>query len=278
MSSDGSKPLVEGLINGCLSPELLTLKIGTAVMCTKNNPEVGFVNGTLGTVTGFDAGDGFPIIKTKSGRTMTIRPMDWAIEEDGQVAAKITQVPLKLAWAITIHKSQGMSLDAAVMDLSRSFVFGQGYVALSRVRTLAGLHLLGWNARALLVDPVIREQDVMLRQQSAKTDHDWKAVAEVEQRKRQKAFIRASGGRLKAHAHQKSPLPTKKSSGFASIAERQAAVREHFPQAYTPWTEEADAVVRSLYSGQASIKKIADELKRQPGAVRSRVKHLGLGG
>ena len=60
---------------------------------------------------------------------------------------------MRLAWALTVHKSQGMTLDAAVIDLDRAFTHGQGYVALSRVKSAEGLHLLGWNAQALRVDP-----------------------------------------------------------------------------------------------------------------------------
>lgn len=67
--------------------------------------------------------------------------MDWSIEENGKIKATILQIPLRLAWAITVHKSQGMTLDTAVMDLSDAFIRGQGYVALSRVRSLNGLIL-----------------------------------------------------------------------------------------------------------------------------------------
>ena len=75
-------------------------------------------------------------------------------------------MPLRHAWAITVHKSQGMSLDSAVIDLSKSFVHGMGYVALSRVRTLEGLFLLGLNEEAFHVDPRIRKVDEELRTRS----------------------------------------------------------------------------------------------------------------
>ena len=103
------------------------------------------MNGTLGVVTGFDEFSGYPIIKTRNGHHITIAPLDWTVEENGKIRGQIRQIPLRLAWAITVHKSQGMSLDAAIMDLSQVFEFGQGYVALSRVRRLSGLYLLGIN-------------------------------------------------------------------------------------------------------------------------------------
>ena len=83
----------------------------------------------------------------------------WRVEEGTDVVAEINQLPIRLAWAITIHKSQGMTLDAAQIDLSKSFVLGMGYVALSRVRTLDSINLLGLNHQALLVDPVVIELD-----------------------------------------------------------------------------------------------------------------------
>ena len=75
------------------------------------------------------------------------------MEEEGKVLARVEQMPLRLAWAITVHKSQGMSLDAAEIDLSRAFVPGQGYVALSRLRNLVGLSLCGFNDMALAMHP-----------------------------------------------------------------------------------------------------------------------------
>ena len=110
--------LVASLKKNCLSPETLELKIGGAVMFTKNNLKEGFVNGTLGAVDGFDKNGGQPIIKTRNGRRIKVLPMEWKMEENGKIRARITQLPLRLAWAITVIKSQGMSLDEAVMDLS----------------------------------------------------------------------------------------------------------------------------------------------------------------
>jgi hypothetical protein len=176
MISRGRKPLVETLKKNCLAPECLYLRKGARVMCVKNNFEEGYVNGTLGTVV--SCGPGMdPVIRTvgrpgqngagqEGQKTITIEQASWTIEDDGKVLAEIRQYPLRLAWAITVHKSQGMSLDAAEVDLSQSFEPGMGYVALSRVRTLAGLTILGMNEMALQVHPEVLEHDRHLRQLS----------------------------------------------------------------------------------------------------------------
>ena len=153
MTAKGPEPFVQALKRGCLSPELLALKTGAAVMFTRNDQGGRYVNGTLGVVEDFDDDDGYPVVATRGGKRIVAEPATWKIDEGGQERASITQIPLRLAWAMTVHKSQGMSLDAAVIDLSRAFEYGQGYVALSRLRTLAGLHLLGLNERALRVHP-----------------------------------------------------------------------------------------------------------------------------
>ncbi len=128
MTATGDKLLAEGLKRGCLLPERLDLKIGAVVMFTKNDPDGRFVNGTLGAISDFSHEDGYPVVITKSGQTVFTKPAEWKVNEDETVKAGIEQVPLRLAWAITVHKSQGMSLDAAVMDLSHAFEYGQGYV------------------------------------------------------------------------------------------------------------------------------------------------------
>ena len=97
-------------------------------------------------------------------------PESWAVEDEGKVLAKISQVPLRLAWAITVHKSQGMSLDAAEIDLSKCFELGMGYVALSRVRSLDGIKLMGINEVALRVNEDVVKKDKEFRELSKKLE------------------------------------------------------------------------------------------------------------
>lgn len=198
MSSLGPEMLVATLKKGCLSPEILHLKVGAAVMFTKNNPKEGFVNGTLGAVEGFDKENGDPIVKTRNGRKIKVEPMDWTMEENGRVRAQISQLPLRLAWAITVHKSQGMNLDEAVMDLSSVFEFGQGYVALSRVRRLSGLYILGLNNRALQVHPEILAKDEGFRLASSDAEIMFSKISPAELHKRQNNFIVACDGKLRS--------------------------------------------------------------------------------
>ena len=197
MDSEGSLSLVTALKKGCLSPETLILKKDAVVMCTKNNQKEHFVNGTLGTVIDFEEYSGNPIIKTRSGRNIIIEPMDWSVEENGKIKASITQIPLRLAWAITVHKSQGMSMDAAVMDLSSVFEYGQGYVALSRVKRLDGLYLLGMNEHALKVHPEVLEQDHIFHEQSEQANKTFGALPEKEIQKMHKNLVTALGGKWK---------------------------------------------------------------------------------
>ncbi|MDD5220784.1 MAG: PIF1 family DEAD/DEAH box helicase, partial [Candidatus Bipolaricaulis sp.] len=116
MTSSGNKRLAESLRRNCLAPERLVVKKGAKVMFVKNNFKEGYVNGTLGQVIDFE--DGWPLVKTAGGREIKATPMIWAIEKNNLVKAQIKQIPLRLAWAITVHKSQGMNLDAAEIDIS----------------------------------------------------------------------------------------------------------------------------------------------------------------
>lgn len=194
METKGKASLVEGLKKGCLSPEVLVVKKDSVVMCTKNNPSAGFANGTLGKVVDFANVTHYPIIETRDGRRITMEPMEWVIEEDGKIKARISQIPLRLAWAITVHKSQGMSLDAAVMDLSDVFEYGQGYVALSRVRTLGGIYLHGVNQKSLQVHPDIMVADEHFREMSLQAQGSFDALETQELRKMHENFIKACDG------------------------------------------------------------------------------------
>lgn len=208
MIARGPAHLVEALKRGCLSPETLSLKQGARVMFTKNDPAGRYVNGTLGEVAGFAQG-GLPLVRTAQGRTIEAEPAEWKMDDGGKTLARITQVPLRLSWAMTVHKSQGMTLDSAVMDLSDAFEYGQGYVALSRVRSLDGLYLLGYNERALAVHPEALAQDILFKKQSAAARARFEAMDEEEHRDLSARFVQAAGG---DPAGGTKPTPKKKAS------------------------------------------------------------------
>lgn len=164
----GPAALIDRLRKNVLAPEHLVLKKGAAVMALRNDQEHQFVNGSLGKVTGFatESKGGWPIVEFDNGHTVMMKPADWQMMDGETVLASASQVPLRCAWAITIHKSQGMTLDRAVMDLTRTFAPGMGYVALSRVEALDGLYLDGISEKAFLVSPDAVELDFALRSNS----------------------------------------------------------------------------------------------------------------
>jgi ATP-dependent DNA helicase PIF1 len=172
----------------------IVLKKGARVMFTRNNMSMGYVNGTLGEIVDFvnakidNNRDGdeddpnqlnlgsassfevSPVVLTFDRRRIVVNRDEWELEEDGKVRASVRQMPLKLAWAITVHKSQGMTLDAAEIDLSRAFDRGMGYVALSRVKQLENISLLGLNDVALEVSPRIKALDAEFWEQSVEAE------------------------------------------------------------------------------------------------------------
>lgn len=164
MYTKGKGPKLEQLMKSLLTPQVLELKIGAEVMFVANNFAEGFVNGSRGQVIDFD-GDA-PIVRLAKGKKLKVQPHTWSLNEDGRVLAEATQLPLRLAWAITIHKSQGMSIEAAEIDLTRAFTPGMGYVALSRVTSFSGLYLIGMNYMALAMHPEIYALDRELREAS----------------------------------------------------------------------------------------------------------------
>jgi ATP-dependent exoDNAse (exonuclease V) alpha subunit len=206
MTSDGPNNLVNSLKKGCLASERLILKNGAAVMFVKNNFEREYINGTLGKIVGFNREDNYPIVKVMSGKKIVAYPESWVIEEDNEVKARISQVPLRLAWAITVHKSQGMTLDMAEMNLSKSFDYGMGYVALSRVRSFSGINLMGVNDLALQVNNKVIELDKYLQKLSEKAERSLKDMSTREIRRGQKDFVKLNADRDESGETEEIPI------------------------------------------------------------------------
>jgi hypothetical protein len=176
--SKGSQKNIEKIFKSSLVLEELALKKGAVVIFIKNNTEAGYVNGTTGTVESFSPIDNMPIVRTTEGLKIKLDMEEWSLENDsGKVTATVSQVPLRLAWAITIHKSQGMTLDAAEIALSKTFETGQGYVALSRIKNIEGLRLMGLNTMALRVDPLILHVDERIKKASQKASDSIEALS-----------------------------------------------------------------------------------------------------
>ncbi len=192
----GNEKLVQTLTANVRAPEKLVLKLGAKVMFVKNNMENGYINGTLGEVVGFveEQGQLLPKVKLRDGLRLIVAPETWSIENDGaKVLASYTQIPLCLAWAITVHKSQGMTLEAAEMDLSQTFEKGQGYVALSRLKSLEGLRLLGFNDMALQLDTLAFKADQRFLELSAEAEQAW---AGRDAKTLHEQFVQRCGGSL----------------------------------------------------------------------------------
>ncbi|XP_061653801.1 ATP-dependent DNA helicase PIF1 isoform X2 [Phyllopteryx taeniolatus] len=134
---------------------LLHLKVGAQVMLTKNlDVTRGLVNGARGVVVAFEPGKhGLPHVRFLSGVTEVLKLERWAFKSGGGAHLSRQQLPLKLAWAISIHKSQGMTLDCVEISLARVFESGQAYVALSRARSLEGLRVMDFDPRVVRADP-----------------------------------------------------------------------------------------------------------------------------
>lgn len=130
----------------CPAKPLLKLKNGAQVILLKNLcVKKGLYNGSRGVVIDMVGTQKFPKVKFINGIEMVITPLVWDIHVNGEVVASRRQIPLDLGWALSIHKSQGMSLDRVIVSLSKAFAHGQAYVALSRARSLQGLSIQSFN-------------------------------------------------------------------------------------------------------------------------------------
>ena len=137
-----------------LTPATLHLKPGALVSFTVNKNEPGqneplFVNGQVGTVESVDRTDGTNAtdtvyVRVNDGRVIPVERFTWRYDSQDETSASFSQFPLRLAWAMTIHKAQGLSLDSAYLDIRAAREPGQAYVAVSRVRTLSGLFFKEW--------------------------------------------------------------------------------------------------------------------------------------
>ena len=256
-SVKGGKNYVENLQRSVLAPATLRLKKGALVMAVKNSLDKKYVNGSLGQVIEFEAVTEYPVVEFKNGKVVTMTPDTWELRDGEKKRASITQIPLRLAWAITVHKSQGMTLDAARIDLRKAFVEGMGYVALSRVKNLHNLYLSGINQMALRVSEDAQNIDVLLRDKAAR---DKKRFAYLEE----------------AAMKRKEELPKKEKKKSSGWAEKIAKMRETYPNAYMPWEPQQDSLLKEKFQNGATVKELSDLLGRHEGSITMRLqKHFG---
>jgi ATP-dependent exoDNAse (exonuclease V) alpha subunit len=260
MVTSGSKKYVEQLLRSCLAPEQLELRQGAHVMCIKNSVDKKYVNGSLGIVEGFEKHTNFPIVRLTNNKLVTIKPDTWELIDGDKRRASASQLPLRLAWAITVHKSQGMTLDAAQIDLSNAFVEGMGYVALSRVRGLEHLILDGINGMALKVSPLAKEIDAELRSRSESAIHT-------------NAIVIADWHKAKERGEYEIKPEKKKSSKWSDKLEH---MRKEYPNAYKPWADADDKKLVKEFSNGKTIPELSKLLVRHKGSIKVRLeKHFG---
>lgn len=257
-STTGAANYVESLQRSVLAPAELVLKEGALVMAVKNAADRKYANGSLGTVVDFDVLTNYPIVEFRNGRKVTMMPESWEQRDGDKKRASITQIPLRLAWAITVHKSQGMTLDAARIDLGKAFVEGMGYVALSRVKNLDNLYLAGLNRMALRVSEDAQGINERLAGQAARD------------KKRFEHLVKA------AEKRKSSPEPTKKKASSGTWNDKIAKMRETYPKAYMPWEDSDDATLKQEFQNGMSIKNLSKKLGRHEGSIKMRLqKHFG---
>jgi len=257
-STTGAVNYVESLQRSVLAPAKLLLKEGALVMAVKNAADRKYANGSLGIVVDFDPLTNYPIVEFRNGKTITMLPDSWEQRDGDKKRASISQIPLRLAWAITVHKSQGMTLDAARIDLSRAFVEGMGYVALSRVKNLSNLYLAGLNRMAL------------------KTSDDARAINDQLQARAATDSKKFAHLMDKAKTRKKNPEPIKKAAKAGAWSEKIAKMRETYPKAYMPWEKSDDDTLKQDFQNGVDTKELSKKLGRHEGSITMRLqKHFG---
>jgi len=146
---------IDRILSHSQMEKVVSLKVGASVMCTTNIDVTGGIcNGSQGIVVGFDAITKYPLVRFSNmrGRVIPIEPQTRQSEDYPTIS--VSQIPLTLAWALTIHKIQGATLDMAEMDIGKSvFEYGQTYVALSRIRSLNGLYITDFRPDKIRANP-----------------------------------------------------------------------------------------------------------------------------
>jgi len=175
--------VIENFKKNCIAAEKLSLCIGAQVMLIKNlDLERGLANGSRGVVTSFVAG--IPKVKFLNGEEEIVDYNSWDLMDDDIIVASIKQISLKVSYALTIHKSQGCTLDLVEVDLSDMFGYSQAYVALSRVTELKGLSIVSIDWEKIKPSPYAKEfYDKIAKNTEDNKNKDFiPAVQEVEKR------------------------------------------------------------------------------------------------
>ncbi|MBC7465281.1 MAG: AAA family ATPase, partial [Bdellovibrio sp.] len=152
----GEKRFIDVLSKSAPVPAQLKLKIGCRILFLKNDPQKRYVNGTRGTLVSHESDH--LVVKKDGGREVKVEKISFSLlDADGNVKASVIQFPVNLAYATTIHKSQGATLDELWCDLGSLWEPGHAYVALSRLREPSGLHIVRWSPRSFIVDPAVQK-------------------------------------------------------------------------------------------------------------------------